>query len=85
MELSDLAAYAEEKYHIEEQHKWADFPGFSVLNDPHTGNSVSLPNFHSFCAASFNTVYDAHFDFSFFGMMVLLFSSAMPQDSLIRL
>ena len=42
MELSDLAAYAEEKYHIEEQHKWADFPGFSVLNDPHTGKWAAL-------------------------------------------
>ena len=42
MELSDLAAYAEEKYHIEEQHKWADFPGFSVLNDPRTGKWAAL-------------------------------------------
>ena len=42
MDLSELAAYAEEKYHIEEQHKWADFPGFSVLNDPHTGKWAAL-------------------------------------------
>jgi len=42
LELSDLAAYAEEKYHIEEQHKWADFPGFSVLNDPRTGKWAAL-------------------------------------------
>ena len=30
MELSELITYAKEKYGIEEQHKWADFPGFSI-------------------------------------------------------
>lgn len=42
MELSDLTAYAKEKFHIQEQHKWADFPGFSVLTDPKTGKWVAL-------------------------------------------
>ena len=42
MELSELTAYAEEKFHIQEQHKWADFPGFSVLVDPNTGKWVAL-------------------------------------------
>lgn len=42
MKLSDLTAYAEEKYHICEDHKWADFPGFSVLADPDTGKWVAL-------------------------------------------
>lgn len=42
MELSELTAYAEEKFHIQEQHKWADFPGFSVLADPNTGKWVAL-------------------------------------------
>lgn len=42
MELSELAAYAEEKFHIREQHKWADFPGFSVLADPETGKWLAL-------------------------------------------
>lgn len=42
MELSELAAYAREKYHIQEQRKWADFPGFSVLCDPNTGKWVAL-------------------------------------------
>ncbi len=37
MELSQLTAYAEEKYHIMEEHKWENFPGFSVLCDPATG------------------------------------------------
>ena len=31
MKLEELTAYAEEKYHISEEHKWMDFPGFSVL------------------------------------------------------
>ena len=26
LELSELAAYAEEKYHIREEHKWAEAP-----------------------------------------------------------
>lgn len=42
MELSELTAYAKEKYHIEEQHKWADFPGFSVLSHPRTGKWIAL-------------------------------------------
>lgn len=42
MELSELTAYAEEKFHMQEQHKWEDFPGFSVLADPNTGKWVAL-------------------------------------------
>ena len=42
MELSELTAYAEEKFHIPEQHKWADFPGFSVLADPKSGKWLAL-------------------------------------------
>ena len=42
MTLSELTAYAAERYHIEEQHKWADFPGFSVLADPNTGKWAAL-------------------------------------------
>ena len=42
MELSELLAYANEKYQITEQHKWADFPGFSVLCHPETGKWVAL-------------------------------------------
>ena len=42
MELSELTAYASETYHIQEQHKWADFPGFSVLCHPQTGKWVAL-------------------------------------------
>ena len=41
MNLAGLTAYAREKYHISEQHKWADFPGFSVL-DPATGKWAAL-------------------------------------------
>ncbi|WP_130837054.1 TerB N-terminal domain-containing protein [Lachnoclostridium sp. Marseille-P6806] len=42
MELAELTAYAGEKYQIREQHKWADFPGFSVLCHPKTGKWVAL-------------------------------------------
>ena len=42
MELSELTAYAGEKFHIQEQHKWADFPGFSVLVSPNTGKWLVL-------------------------------------------
>ncbi|MBQ6528159.1 MAG: hypothetical protein IJI38_06510 [Clostridia bacterium] len=42
MELSDLIAYARERYHIEEERKWNDFPGFSVLVHPRTGKWVTL-------------------------------------------
>ena len=42
MDLSELAAYAEKKYQIREQHKWAEFPNFSVLADPFTGKWIAL-------------------------------------------
>ena len=42
MELSELAAYAKDKYHMSEEHKWASFPGFSVVADPRTGKWVAL-------------------------------------------
>ena len=42
MELSELTAYAEEKYHIREQHKWMNFPGWSVLTHPRSGKWVAL-------------------------------------------
>ena len=42
MLLSDLAAYAEEKYQIKEEHKWPELPGFSVLADPQTGKWAAL-------------------------------------------
>lgn len=42
MELRELVAYAGEKYHIREQRKWAEFPGFSVLPDPNTGKWAAL-------------------------------------------
>ena len=42
MELFELADYAKERYHIEEEHKWRDFPGFSVLCHPDTGKWVAL-------------------------------------------
>jgi len=42
MELSELSAYAKERYSIEEQHKWADFPGFSVLCHPRSGKWLAL-------------------------------------------
>lgn len=42
LELSDLTAYAEEKYQIEEEHKWPDFPGLSVLCSPDTGKWLAL-------------------------------------------
>ncbi len=42
MELSDLTKYAKEKYHIKEEFKWTDFPGFSVLSHPRTGKWVAL-------------------------------------------
>lgn len=42
MELSELAKYAREKYHIEEQHKWPDRPGVSVLCDPDSGKWLAL-------------------------------------------
>ncbi|MBO4391691.1 MAG: TerB N-terminal domain-containing protein [Clostridia bacterium] len=42
MRISDLTAYAAEKYRMEEIHKWSDFPGFSVLCHPETGKWVAL-------------------------------------------
>ena len=42
MDLTELAAYAEEKFSIREQFKWTDFPGFSVLAEPYTGKWVAL-------------------------------------------
>ena len=36
LELSELTAYAKEKYQIQEQHKWPELPGLSVLADPAT-------------------------------------------------
>ena len=42
MQLSELTAYAQEKFHIREQHKWTDFPGISVLIHPNTGKWVAL-------------------------------------------
>lgn len=42
MTISDLTEYAAGKYNIEEQFKWAEFPGFSVLCHPETGKWVAL-------------------------------------------
>ena len=42
MELPELTAYAEEKYHIKEEHKWTGFPGFSILADPGSGKWICL-------------------------------------------
>lgn len=42
MQLAELISYAKEKYQIQEDHKWADFPGFSVLCHPQTGKWVAL-------------------------------------------
>ncbi|MBQ6342129.1 MAG: TerB N-terminal domain-containing protein [Anaerolineaceae bacterium] len=42
MDLSELAAYAEEKFNIREQFKWADFPGFSILAAPYSGKWAAL-------------------------------------------
>ena len=42
MTLSELTAYAEEKFRIREQYKWAAFPGFSVLCHPDTGRWIAL-------------------------------------------
>ena len=42
MELRELTDYALEKYGVAEEHKWADFPGFSVLVHPKTGKWAAL-------------------------------------------
>ena len=40
--LLELVEYASSKYQLSEEHKWMDFPGFSVLADPHTGRWAAL-------------------------------------------
>ena len=42
MEMSELTAYAKEKYRLEEEYKWVDFPGFSVICHPQTGKWIAL-------------------------------------------
>ena len=42
MRLSDLTAYAAEKFHITEEYKWDDFPGYSVLVTPGSGKWAAL-------------------------------------------
>ncbi len=42
MDISELTAYAEEKYHIKEERRWADLPGFSLLIDPVSGRTAAL-------------------------------------------
>ncbi len=42
MELIDLISYAKEEYGIEEDHKWPDYPAFSVLCHPETGQWLAL-------------------------------------------
>jgi hypothetical protein len=42
VELTALTAYAKQKYGIDEEHKWADFPQFSVLSHPVTGKWIAL-------------------------------------------
>ena len=42
MELAELTAYVQEKYHIEEQHRWPEYPGLSVLCHPVTGKWVAF-------------------------------------------
>ena len=42
MELTELTTYARDKYGIAEEHKWTNFPGFSVLCHPETGKWVAL-------------------------------------------
>ncbi len=42
MELSELSAYAKEKYDMREERKWDELPGFSVLSHPQTGKWVAL-------------------------------------------
>lgn len=42
MELAELTAYAEERYQMREERKWAEFPGFSVLTDARTGRWAAL-------------------------------------------
>lgn len=42
MDISELAAYAKEKYHIAEEHKWPNYPGISALTNPKTGKRLAL-------------------------------------------
>lgn len=42
MELSELTAYAEEKFHISEQRNWRNYPGLSILADPGTGIWIAI-------------------------------------------
>ena len=42
MEMSELTAYAKERYDINEQQNWAEFPGLSVLCHPRTGKWIAL-------------------------------------------
>lgn len=42
MELRDLAGYAKQKHGLDEEHKWKDFPGFSVICHPDTGKWIAL-------------------------------------------
>ena len=42
MELAQLAAYAAKQHHMDEEHLWKDFPGFSVLRHPRSGKWVAL-------------------------------------------
>ena len=42
MNLSDLVQYAKDKYQIQEEYKWPDYPGNSVLINPKTGKWVAL-------------------------------------------
>ncbi|MBO4356009.1 MAG: TerB N-terminal domain-containing protein [Clostridia bacterium] len=42
MELSELVNYVKDKYGIDEDHKWSDYPGFSVLCHPTSGRWLAL-------------------------------------------
>ena len=42
LELSELAAYAENRYHIREERQWKDHSNFSVLVHPMTGKWVAI-------------------------------------------
>lgn len=42
MELSELVAYAEERYNIREQQRNTEFPGLSVLSHPKTGKLLAI-------------------------------------------
>ena len=42
MKLADLAQYAKQKYQIEEEYKWPDFPAYSVMRNPQTGTWIAV-------------------------------------------